>query len=244
MADRPGPEKERYFTPGDIDRRARAMLGAFPPRGRIPFDPSRAALLVIDMQGVFLDPGSHAFVPSAPTVLPRIVRLVGDFERAGRPVICTRHLNRPEEAGLMALWWGDIISPDDPLSGIVPELDGRGWTLVKRRYDAFHGTDLEGILRREAVAQVVITGVMTHLCCETTARSAFMRDIAVFFAVDGTATYNEELHVGTLRALAHGFATPVLVGQIGGALDRTGDIRLPGRPSAEHVDDVSDGGAV
>jgi isochorismate hydrolase len=55
---------------------------------------------------------------------------------------------------------------------------------------------------------------MTHLCCETTARSAFMRGFEVFFTIDGTATYNEEHHWAALLNLAHGFATPVLVDEV------------------------------
>ncbi len=56
------------------------------------------------------------------------------------------------------------------------------------------------------VEQLVIGGVMAHLCCETTARAAFVRGYEVFFLIDGTATYTEEFHTGTLRNLAHGFS--------------------------------------
>jgi isochorismate hydrolase len=55
---------------------------------------------------------------------------------------------------------------------------------------------------------------MTHLCCETTARSAFMRGLQVFIAVDGTATYSEAFHRASLLNLSHGFALPVLVDEI------------------------------
>lgn len=55
---------------------------------------------------------------------------------------------------------------------------------------------------------------MTHLCCETTARSAFIRGFDVFFTIDGTATYNEDFHFGTLYNLAHGFAVPLLIDEI------------------------------
>ncbi len=55
---------------------------------------------------------------------------------------------------------------------------------------------------------------MTHLCCETTARSAFVRGFEVFFTIDGTATYNKEFHFATLHNLAHGFALPILVDEI------------------------------
>ena len=60
----------------------------------------------------------------------------------------------------------------------------------------------------------VISGVMTHLCCETTARAAFMRGFEVFFTVDGTATYNEALHRSSLLTLSHGFAIPVLIDEL------------------------------
>ena len=104
---------------------------------------------------------------------------------------------------------------DNPLSEISPEIEfSTGDVIQKSQYDAFFGTTLEGLLRRKVVDQVVISGVMTHLCCETTARSAFMRGFEVFFLVDGTATYNEEFHRAALLNLAHGFAIVTLVDQV------------------------------
>ena len=93
-----------------------------------------------------------------------------------------------------------------PDSAIIALLDtSKGVVLQKKQYDAFHQTDLESILRGRGVEQVVVTGVMTHLCCETTARAAFVRGFEVFFCVDGTATYTEELHHAALLTLTHGF---------------------------------------
>ena len=86
--------------------------------------------------------------------------------------------------------------------------------MDKTQYDAFYNTDLETRLRDEDVTQVVIGGVMTHLCCETTARSAFVRDFDVFFLVDGTATYNLNYHLSSLRNLSHGFGSMVRVREI------------------------------
>ncbi len=76
------------------------------------------------------------------------------------------------------------------------------------------GTSLEQELRSRGVEQVVVTGVMTHLCCETTARTAFVRGFEVFFCVDGTATYTEAFQRASLLNLAHGFALPVLCEEI------------------------------
>ena len=115
----------------------------------------------------------------------------------------------------MDAWWHDLIDPEDSMSRITGSLDqSAGWILEKNQYDAFYETELGDWLVDRGVKQLVIGGVMTHLCCETTARSAFMRGFAVFFTVDGTATYNRAFHEGTLLSLSHGFATPVLVGEV------------------------------
>lgn len=123
----------------------------------------------------------------------------------------------------MAVWWRELLSADNPLSRIDPRLEIKnGITISKTRYDAFLDSPLEKLLREMNVRQLVICGVMTHLCCETTARSAFMRGFQVFFPVDGTATYNEAFHRASLLNLAHGFATPVLVQDILTSLEMKG----------------------
>lgn len=178
-------------------------------------DPLRTALLVLDMQEYFLDPGSHAFIPSATAILPGVQKLIAAYSAGSRLVVFTRHINDDRNAGMMSAWWQDLIREESALSKISAELDTTaGKTLSKTQYDAFYQTDLKNILRGEGVEQVVITGVMTHLCCETTARSAFMRGFEVFFAIDGTATYTEAFHQATLLNLAHGFALPVQVTEI------------------------------
>ena len=119
----------------------------------------------------------------------------------------------------MGSWWRDLISIENHHHAIIPEFDySNRFVMRKNQYDAFYGTALEEILQRKNVSQVLISGVMTHLCCETTARSAFMRGFEVFFLVDGTATYNQDHHLATLLNLAHGFATPMLTSEIHAAL--------------------------
>ena len=120
---------------------------------------------------------------------------------------------------MMAEWWHDLITPTHPRVGLSNrlELDGAE-VLQKTQYDAFYQTDLAERLEVQGVSDVVICGVMTHLCCETTARSAFVRGLRVWFTVDGTASYNAEFHLGTLRNLAHGFAIPVLTSEVLSAL--------------------------
>jgi bifunctional isochorismate lyase/aryl carrier protein len=129
-------------------------------------------------------------------------------------------VNSRGAAGMMEKWWRDVILEDHPLARITKALDtSAGRRVQKSQYDAFYQTDLEEMLGRWGARQVVICGVMTHLCCETTARSAFMRGLEVFFTVDGTATYNQDFHAATLLNLAHGFATLVLTGELLAAME-------------------------
>jgi nicotinamidase-related amidase len=62
--------------------------------------------------------------------------------------------------------------------------------LDKPRFGAFHATDLELILRSRGIDTVIITGIATNVCCETTAREASVRDFRVFFLSDATATFD------------------------------------------------------
>ena len=210
--------KEAYFTSESIYQKAIDMLLEVReqvPRRSIPLVPDQSALLILDMQKYFLEDSSHAYVPSAQAIIPGIGELIKEYTMRSLPVILTRHLNSIRNARLMARWWKDLIHEENPLSEIIKELRAsNGIVLKKSQYDAFYDTSLEDILKRKGVKQVVICGVMTHLCCETTARSAFMRGFEVFFTVDGTATYNENFHLATLLNLSHGFATPMLVNEL------------------------------
>jgi isochorismate hydrolase len=115
----------------------------------------------------------------------------------------------------MAHWWRDLLSGEHRYSQILPDLEAQAEQIInKTRYDAFFKTQLATVLDDLGVKQVVICGVMTHLCCESSARSAFMHDFEVIFPIDGTATYNEYFHLSALRNLAHGFAYIVFINDL------------------------------
>jgi nicotinamidase-related amidase len=185
----------------------------------------RTALLVIDVQREYFDPDGPAFVPAARSILPNIQRLIATFREHGLPVVFVQHLHRPDgsDAGRM----GDFGSPDDPPSFVegtprvelIDELGVQPGDIVvkKRRYNSFHGTDLDSILRTLGVRAVAITGLMTSFCCETTARDAHGRDYEVLFVsdgnegpdlqhVDGTPLPHDEVLRHTMAALGAGFA--------------------------------------
>jgi isochorismate hydrolase len=212
-------QKEKYYTQENIQEKSQNLLDSVEELRRrhinIEFHPTKSALLLLDLQEYFLREDSHAFVPSAPTIIPRLNKLLTAFNDKNYPVVFTRHINTPEDAGMMSKWWRDLINPHIAYShNITFENTQNPIQINKTQYDAFHRTDLEDTLGRLNITQVIICGVMAHLCCETTARSAFMRGFEVFFTVDGTATYNEELHRASLLTLSHGFVVPVLIEEL------------------------------
>lgn len=171
--------------------------------------------MIIDMQKYFLDSKSHAYVDSGPAITEKIKVLQDHCLDRNIPLFQTRHLNTRLGARRMNQWWGDLITADSPLSAITDDLRCDKATIItKEQYDAFLDTDLEQMLKKQGISQLIITGVLTHLCCESTARSAFMRGFEVFFAVDGTASYDEQFHLAALLNLSHGFAVPVLTSEI------------------------------
>lgn len=210
--------KSSYFTFETINNKSLEMLQKLEKcvgRHKIDFIPERSALLILDMQRFFLEERSHAYIPSALPIIPKIKSLANAFNEMDLPIILTRHLNTEEDAKLMARWWRDFITEKDDLSEIIPELNLPNSIVIRKtQYDGFYQTHLEDILREKRISQLVITGVMSHLCCETTVRSAFVRGFIVYFPINGTATYNEDFHWATFINLSHGFAIPVLVEEL------------------------------
>jgi len=210
--------KENYFTRDNIHKKARKFLQEIKSiydLPRLDFDVNAAALLIIDMQRYFLDKSSHAFLPSSPAIIPKIKKLISFFHFKKRPVIYTQHINTVKNAGMLREWWDEIITTNNKYYKLNKKLYAPGAPVViKTQYDAFYRTNLKKILIKNKIKQVVITGVMTNLCCETTARSAFVQGFRVFFVVDGTCTQNEMMHRATLINLAYGFAIPVLTKEI------------------------------
>lgn len=203
MARRP----EAYFRDDEQVEAWLASIRAAVPRRRLQLDPRACALLVVDMQRYFADPAGRCFLPAAAAVLPRVASLLGAWRVASRPRVLTRHGHAgPADLGVLGRFYSDWIRADEPEAEIVAPLAPQPGEAVlpKKTHDAFLGTDLEARLREAGVGQVLVTGVLTHLCCETTARAAFCRGFEVYVAADATATTTEALHLGSLRSLADG----------------------------------------
>lgn len=173
------------------------------------------ALLVIDMQ--------EYFRALAEPILSKIIQLIQCFRQANVPVIFTRHAhqNPIEAGGMLARWWKELIIDGTPEAELLPEIEPLPTEKIvhKNRYSAFFQTDLHRHLQQHGIQQLIISGVMTNLCCETTARDAFVHDYEVFFLIDATATIDEDFQQATLLNLAYGFAHIVTCQEIGDAIN-------------------------
>jgi isochorismate hydrolase len=216
-------QKIKYFTETLISKKAESIYQKIDRNFDLHNDqliPQRAVLLILDMQRFFHDKKSHAFIPSAKAIIKPIISLTNLFIINNLPIITTQHINTQGNAKQMDNWWRDILTEDSEFSQLITEFDiSQAELIIKPQYDAFFNTNLNEILQQNNIEQVIITGVMTHLCCESTARSAFVRGYNVFFPIDGTATYNEEFHFATLTNLAHGFANITLIDNLIQALN-------------------------
>ncbi len=157
--------------------------------------PQRTALINVDLQECFVR-DSPVSAPDGPLVLEKLNRLAGVCRGAGITVIHVRLVLRPDGSNLGVLGEtspparAGILNEDARSAQLDRELVVREGDIIldKTRFGAFFRTDLEQMLRARGIDTLIIGGVATNICCETTAREAMQRDFHVFFLSDGTAT--------------------------------------------------------
>jgi ureidoacrylate peracid hydrolase len=168
---------------------------------RYEVDPAATAFLVVDMTNDFLEPGVPQECPHGREMVPRLAELATACRAAGIPVIYTSHMHRADgsDMGRMGERFTHLVDehrrPITLIAGtrgveVVDELAPVGDEIVirKSRYSSFFNTDLETVLRHHNVTTLIIGGVATNVCCESTARDAMFRDYKVIFLSDGNAT--------------------------------------------------------
>jgi nicotinamidase-related amidase len=175
------------------------------------------ALLVVDMQNGFCHPeGSFNRIDMGLEGAVEAVRnaaiAVAQARRAGIPVVFTRHLYRPGRADE-----GRALKQNSPALAGVDGLEAGTWdaevmaelgcgpgdlVVDKVRFDAFQWTSLEPLLRGLGVDELVVCGVITNICVETTIRSAFMRDFPVIMLADCCAAATRRLHDLSVEVLS------------------------------------------
>ncbi len=189
-----------------------------PPQRRLPDRGRPTALIVIDVQNDYCHPlGRFAAAGLVVTDLDRLRAAVNAHvaaaRAAGAPVVwVTMVYDDVADIGLLresspvdlslALrrgeWGSQLldgldVAPTDP---VVP----------KQRFSAFFATDLDEFLRSQGIERLVVCGVRTDVCVESTVRDAFMRDYEVLLSSTASASYFPQLHAASLRALGVLFA--------------------------------------
>ncbi len=166
-------------------------------------DPTRAAVLVHDLQRYFLRP----FAPGCPalsTALAGTARILTQARAAGVPVFYTAQDGDHSDRGLQGDLWGGGMSahPDD--TAIVAEVAPAesDHIVTKRRYSAFTKSDLAERLTGLARDQLVITGVYAHIGITATAFDAFQREVRPFVVADAVAAFTHDQHVRSLDLVA------------------------------------------
>lgn len=181
-------------------------------------DPQWACLLVVDVQNDFVSPlGSTAQrgedVSAAQAMVPRLIRLIEEARRIALPIIYVKTTHgewtdspswiyrKSQEKALTTCregsWGAEFYD------GISPRLDER--VVVKHRYSAFINTDLNTVFKAKGIESVLVTGVATNVCVETTARDAYMFDYYVTLVKDGVAAYDARLHESTSENIRRHF---------------------------------------
>ena len=187
-------------------------------------DPDRCALVVIDMQRDFIEPGGfgHALgndVALLQAIVPTVAALIGLFRAEGWPVIHTRESHAPDlgdcppaklRRGRGAVRIGDdgpmgrILVRGEPGNAIVEACAPAAGELVvdKPGKGMFHATGLDATLRERGITHLVFAGVTTEVCVQTSMREANDRGYECLLVSDATESYFPSFKAATLRMIA------------------------------------------
>lgn len=193
-------------------------------RGRVHWfdrlDPSRTALVVIDMQNTFCAPGGPAEVPTARGIVNNINRLTNELRGRGVPVIWVLHANAHWQGGSdWELFFRCVVASEvkertiqslaAERQAVWSELEtaAEDIVVVKNRYSALisGASSLERILRSMGVDTLLIAGTKTNVCCESTARDAMMLDFKVVMVSDCCAALSDDEHLASLETFIQQF---------------------------------------
>jgi len=188
----------------------------------------RTALVVVDMQRGFLDPGEAMEVPPAREIVPVIHALLDLFRAKGLPVVFSEFVysesapvligtlhpehkpappGAPRGFGHPSSACLEGTASADTVSDLAPRPDEL--VVRKRGYDAFAGTPLDGALRARNVTSLVVTGTMTDICVLATVIGALHREYRVTVVEDGVATLWPEIQRATLDIIGRAYGRVV-----------------------------------
>jgi ureidoacrylate peracid hydrolase len=180
--------------------------------------PQHAALLMVDVQNDFCAEGGAMHregrdLTLVKRMIPRLERLIAAARAANVPCVWIRNVyNTGPNHYLSEVWLEQAKRRRNGAYVQYPVCEPGAWNgdffkvrprsdeviVTKHRYGAFESSDLDLVLRSRGIASVIMTGVATNVCVETTARQAFLRDYYVVFTSDCTAAFSQAQHDATL----------------------------------------------
>lgn len=192
-------------------------------------DPDTTALVVIDMQAAFLEPGGVIEVPSSRGIVANVNRIAAGCRELGMPVIWIRSMH-PTGAADWRHFFDHFVHPDRreraaaamsndaPPSRFYHEMDVRDsdYIVIKNRYSCLipGSSSLERLVRSLGRDTLVLAGTKTDICVESTARDAMMLDFRVVVLSDATSTLSDEEHQAALNVLVQEFADVLTVDEV------------------------------
>jgi ureidoacrylate peracid hydrolase len=179
-------------------------------------DPAKTALVVVDMQNAFMLPGvAHALCPMAEQIVPNINRLARAVRESGGTVVWIKTTFKQDALKNWSTYF-EMVTPQQGAKRIAALTAGsKGhelWAaldvwpadlIVERtRFSAFiqGSSDLAEVLRDRGIDTVLITGTVTNVCCESTARDAMMLNFKTIMVTNGNAAVTDEDHSASLCA--------------------------------------------
>jgi ureidoacrylate peracid hydrolase len=185
-------------------------------------DPKKTALVVVDMQSAFVEPGSPAEVPASRGVIGAINGLADALRKLGGTVIWVTHANIHTGNGSdWAMFFENFVAADvrqRTIESLAPTAPGQKvWRdmrvdpvdvhVVKNRYSALipGSSNLERVLRGLGIENLLVTGTKTNVCCEATGRDAMMMDFRVVMVSDCLAALSDDEHRASLETFIQQF---------------------------------------
>ena len=179
-------------------------------------DPARTALVVVDMQNAFMLPGvAHALCPMAEKIVPNINRLAQAVRETGGTVVWIKTTFKEDALQSWSTYF-EMVSPQHGAKRVEAltagnkghqlwdTLEVRAQDLIveKNRFSAFiqGSSDLAEILRARGLDTILVTGTVTNVCCESTARDAMMLNFKTIMVSDGNAAVTDADHNASLCA--------------------------------------------
>ena len=163
------------------------------------------ALLLIDLQRDFVEPGGALYFPGAESVLPPVLDLVKKYREQNLPIITTQDWHEENDAEFQ-IWPKHCVKDGagaELVKALKESLSGyeKHLTVRKTRYSAFYGTNFEKIIESYGIDEVEVCGVVTHICVLFTVEELRNRGIRTIVRKDAVASYDEGLHACALKLM-------------------------------------------